>query len=62
MNIICQLLEAKTLSEVKRIEKKYFEILPDNQKWTLMNWVHHTNMRITRVNDEKKKSYCCLIS
>ena len=62
MNIICQLLEAKTLQEVKRIEKKYFEILPGNQKWTLLNWVHHTNMRITRVENEKKKSYSNLLN
>ena len=62
MNIICQLLEAKTILEVKQIEKKYYGILSDNQKWNLMNWCLHTSMRITRIENEKKKSYSNLLN
>lgn len=42
MYILTQLIEAKSLEEVKAIEKKYMNILPDNQKWKFMNLVNKT--------------------
>ena len=61
MNIITQLLECNTIAEVKQVRKKYFD-LPSNQKWRLDNLCERTMMRITRVENEKKKSYCCLMN
>jgi hypothetical protein len=57
MTVITELGNCKTLSEVKQIERKYYDILPDNQKWELLNWCHHASMRITRVEQEKKLSW-----
>jgi hypothetical protein len=62
MTIITQLINCKTLSEVKQIERKYYGILSDNQKWNLINWCLHTSMRITRIENEKKKSYSNLLN
>jgi len=47
MTIITELLEAKDLNEVRRIEKKYLEYLPDNQKWKFQNWINKTIKRLT---------------
>jgi hypothetical protein len=47
MTPITELLEAKDLNEVRRIEKKYLEYLPDNQKWKFQNWVEKTKKRIS---------------
>lgn len=57
MNIICQLLEAKTLSEVHKIEREAKEILPKIQHYNLVKWVNRTSIRIARVEAEKKKSF-----
>lgn len=42
MNILTQLIEAKSLEEVKSIEKKYMNILPKNQIWKFMNLINKT--------------------
>ena len=61
MTIITQLLSCNTIPEVKQVHRKYSD-LPSNQKWRFDNLCERTMIRITRVNDEKKKSYCCLIN
>jgi len=61
MTIITQLLSCNTIPEVKQVHRKYSD-LPSNQKWRFDNLCERTMIRITRVNDEKKKSYCCLMN
>ena len=47
MTIITELLEAKDLNEVRRIEKKYQFILPLNQRPKFENWINKTIKRLS---------------
>jgi len=57
MQVITNLMNATTQSEVHAIERKYKEILPKIQHYTLMRWVNNASIRIARIEREKKLSF-----
>ena len=57
MEIITKLLDAKSLSEVHKIEREAKEILPKIQHYNLMRWVNNASIRIARIEREKKQSF-----
>jgi len=61
MTVITELLSCNTIPEVKQVHRKYSD-LPSNQKWRFDNLCERTMIRITRINDEKKKSYSNLLN
>jgi hypothetical protein len=61
MQPITDLLNCSTIAEVKQVHRKYSD-LPSNQKWRFDNLCERTMIRITRVNDEKKKLYSNLLN
>jgi hypothetical protein len=46
MNPLTELIEAKTITEVKAVRRKYMDILPKNQRWKFENLIMHRSIFI----------------
>ncbi len=57
MNILTDLLACQTIAEVKAIRRKYIDSLSGNQKYKFDMWIHHSFIRIRRIDNEKKLSW-----